>query len=84
MNHPLVDEQTIRDAFLLALSGGKKIYRKTLVKLVADAGAIGRAAPSGRNPQDYTQLDLILGNMMVEGLVRQNRIRIVYLPNKSS
>lgn len=73
MNNPLVDEQTIREAFLLALSGGKKIHRKTLVKLVADAGAIGRAAQSGRQPEDFQKLDLILGNMMLEGLITQSR-----------
>ncbi len=73
MNQPLVDEQTIRDAFLQALAGGKKFHRKTLVKLVADAGAIGRAAQSGRKPEDYAQLDHILGNMMLEGLITQNK-----------
>jgi hypothetical protein len=70
MNYPPLDEQLIRKAFLQALDGGKKIHRKTLVKLIADAGAL---EPEGRTADDYKPLDRILGDMMHEGLIHQNR-----------
>jgi hypothetical protein len=70
MNHPPLDEQLIRKALLQALEGGKKIHRKTLVKLIADAGAL---EPEGRTADDYKPLDRILGEMMLKGLIKQNR-----------
>jgi hypothetical protein len=70
MNHPPLDEQLIRKAFLQALEGGKKIHRKTLVKLIADAGAL---EPEGRTADDYKPIDRILGEMMFEGLITQSK-----------
>ena len=76
MNHPPLDEQLIRKAFLQALEGGKKIHRKSLVKLIADAGAL---EPEGRTASDYKPLDRILGEMMLEGLIHQNRAMMCQL-----
>jgi hypothetical protein len=70
MNHPPLDEKLIRKAFLQALDGGKKIHRKTLVKLIADAGAL---ESDGRTADDYKPIDRILGDMMLEGLITQSK-----------
>ena len=73
MTYPTLDERLVRNAFLQALEGGKKIHRKTLVKHIADEGAIPPAGVHGRTESDYKELDLILGEMMLEGLIKQNR-----------
>jgi hypothetical protein len=79
MNHPPLDEQLIRKAFLQALEGGKKVHRKTLVKLIADAGALEPEGPEGRTADDYKPLNRILVEMMFEGLIKQNRARMCQL-----
>jgi hypothetical protein len=79
MNHPPLDENLIRKAFLQALEGGKRIHRKTLVKLIADAGAL---EPEGRTADDYKPIDQILGDMMFEGRITQSKALICRLPRQ--